>query len=112
MYSSSYYRSKILKFQGYKAKVSPITEKAAAVSASLNRTSKYTDAVIFCGESIDKGSLKNVVQAGISTIEDDVQTVINECNRWIEYYGELYHRALVHEEYERQKALRNRAVKV
>ena len=105
MESSSYYKAKIEKFEGYKGKVSSVSGKLNNPDESLGLSTKFVDNVVINGEAIDKGVLSGTIGSGIASIESNLASVIGECDKKIEEYTALYKQALIQEEEARQRQL-------
>ena len=84
------YKKKIEAFKAIKEKVSGLN---SYVTTCTESTKVYVDQIIILGESMDKGSLSTAVQGNLDKVSQNIETIIEECDKLIGKYQDLYDEA-------------------
>ncbi len=89
----SSYKKKYEEFEQIKEKVSKLTSNVTASQEAVESVKKYTDQIIVLGEAMDGGIIANDVDANLKKINDNIETIKEECDRLIKKYKDLYSEA-------------------
>lgn len=96
MSSSSYYKKKINKYQNIKSKLKETLEYFDDCFTNMNDSASHLENVILENEPFDKGKIREEIN-NLSKINQNLKSVINECNYKIDKYTKLYKKALAEE---------------
>ena len=87
------YKKKIEAFKAIKEKVSGLNSYVTTCTEDVKSTKVYVDQIIILGESMDKGSLSTAVQGNLDKVSQNIETIIEECDKLIGKYQDLYDEA-------------------
>lgn len=87
------YKKKIEEFKAIKEKVSKLTGNVTPCEDAVKATQVYIDQIIILGEAMDKGAMKADIQGNLDKITQNIESIIEECDRLIKKYTDLYNEA-------------------
>lgn len=96
MYSSRYYKNKINKYNEIRKKIKSALTYFDDCYSNMNKASSYLQELIIDNKAFDDGKIKKEVNK-LYKINEDLKTLLKECNSKINTYKKLYNKALAEE---------------
>ena len=87
------YKKKYEEFKHIKEKVSKLTSYVTASQEAVENVKKYTDQIIVLGEPMDGGIIASDVDANLKKINENIETIKEECDKLMKKYKDLYDEA-------------------